>query len=344
MIDPRFYVPLGPLTLEVLAHSGGGELADPTQAGRKILSCAPLDSAGPDELAFCEKQRGDGPISTEAAACWVRQDHVSRLPAGVAALVSRTPRGSFARSAAGLFTLRTHSAADGWIHPTASIAADVRLSPGVVVGPDAIIESGTSVGPGTVVGPGVSIGTNCRIGANVTLQCTLIGRRVHIASGSVLGEAGFGVAGTTQGPVDVPQFGRVVLHDDVSIGSLCAVDRGAFGDTVIGPASKIDNFTQIAHNVQVGRGVVIAAFGGISGSAVIGDFVQMGGRVGVADHLTIGPGARIGAGSGVRDDVPAGANWVGYPAKARSQTVRELVAIRRLAGGGTRQSEKNKNR
>lgn len=333
MIDPRFYVPLGPLTLEVLAHAGGGELADPAQAGREIHSCAPLDSAGPDELAFCERQRGGGPISTKAAACWVRSDHVGRLPAGVAAIVARTPRGCFARSAARLFALRTHPADAGSIHPTASLAKGVHLSPGVVVGPEAVIESGTTLGPGTVIGPGVTIGSDCRIGANVSISCALIGHRVQIASGTVIGEAGFGVAGTAQGPVDVPQFGRVILHDEVSIGSLCAVDRGAFGDTVIGPATKIDNFTQIAHNVQIGRGVVIAAFGGISGSAVVGDFVQMGGRVGVADHLTIGPGARIGAGSGVRDDVPAKVSWVGYPAKLRSQFVKEMVALRRLADG-----------
>lgn len=333
MIDPRFYVPLGPLSLGDLVREGGGELADPKLADLPIMSCAPLDAAGPGQVAFCEKLKGDGPISTRASACWVRSDHVGRLPAGVAAIVARTPRGCFAKASAKLFALRTHPADAALIHAEAVIQPGVILSPAVVIGPGAVIGEGTRIGPGTVIGPGVEIGQNCQIGANVSISCAVIGHRVKIAAGSVIGEAGFGVAGTATGPVDVPQYGRVILHDDVSVGSLCAVDRGAFGDTVIGPATKIDNFTQIAHNVQIGRGVVIAAFGGISGSAVVGDFVQMGGRAGVADHLTIGAGARIGAGSGVRDDVPAGASWVGYPAKLRAHFVQEMVAVRRLAQG-----------
>jgi len=331
VIDPRFYIPLGPLSLGELVHEGGGELADPKHADLSITGCAPLAEAGPGEVAFCERLKGDGPISTRAASCWVRSDHVGRLPDGVAAVVARTPRGCFAKASAKLFALRTHPADAGLIHADAEIRPTVIISPAVVIGPGATIGEGTRIGPGAVIGPGVVIGQNCQIGANVSISCAVIGHRVKIASGTVIGEAGFGVAGTATGPVDVPQFGRVVLHDDVSVGSLCAVDRGAFGDTVIGQATKIDNFTQIAHNVQIGRGVVIAAFGGISGSAVVGDFVQMGGRVGVADHLTIGAGARIGAGSGVRDDVPAGESWVGYPAKLRAHFVQEMVAVRRLA-------------
>lgn len=333
MIDPRFHVPLGPLSLGELIRDGGGELADPKLADLPIMSCAPLDAAGPGDVAFCETLKGDGPILTRASACWVRSDHVGRLPAGVAAIVARTPRGCFAKASAKLFSLRTHPADSALIHAEAVIQPGVTLSPAVVIGPGAVIGEGTRIGPGTVIGPGVEIGQHCQIGANVSISCAVIGHRVKIAAGSVVGEAGFGVAGTATGPVDVPQYGRVILHDDVSVGSLCAVDRGAFGDTVIGPATKIDNFTQIAHNVKIGRGVVIAAFGGISGSAVVGDFVQMGGRAGVADHLNIGAGARIGAGSGVRDDVPAGESWVGYPAKLRSRFVQEMVAIRRLADG-----------
>jgi len=330
VIDPRFYMPLGPLSLGDLVREGGGELSDPTLANLSIGGCAPLDAAGPGDLAFCEKLKGDGPIRTQASACWVRADQARRLPAGVAAIVSRTPRGCFAKASARLFTLRLHPADSAMIHPDALIQAGVILSPGVVIGPGAEIGGDTKIGPGTIIGAGVSIGRNCQIGANVSIACALIGDQVKIASGTVIGEAGFGVAGTASGPVDVPQFGRVILHDDVSVGSLCAVDRGAFGDTVIGQATKIDNFTQIAHNVQLGRGVVIAAFGGISGSTVVGDFVQMGGRVGVADHLTIGAGARIGASSGVRDDIPAGEVWVGYPAKPLARFAREMVAIRRL--------------
>ncbi len=330
-MDPRFYITLGPLPLSDLAQAGSGELADSTAASVSISSCAPLDEAGPGDMAFLEKTKGSAPINTRASAIWCRKADLDRIPQGVAAIITPTPRGSFSMAAFRLFALRTHPADAPSLHPDASIAADVSLSPGVIIGPGATIDSGTTIGPNSVIGPGVSIGTHCAIGANVTISCAIIGHRVKISSGCVIGEAGFGVAASSTGPVDVPQLGKVVLHNDVSLGALCTVDRGAFGDTVIGPTSKIDNFCQIAHNVQIGRGVIIAAFGGISGSTVVGDFVQMGGRVGLADHLTIGAGARIGASSGVRKNIPAGETWVGYPALPLIEFGKCITTLRRLA-------------
>ncbi len=330
-MDPRFYITLGPIPLSELAQAGGGELADPSTASISISSCAPLDAAGPGKMAFLEKSKGSAPVETRASAIWCRKADLARIPDGVAAVITPTPRGSFSMAAFRLFSLRIHPADAPSLHPQASIATDVSISPGVVIGPDATIGSGTTIGPNSVIGPGVSIGTHCTIGANVTISCAIVGHRVKISSGCVVGEAGFGVAASSTGPVDVPQFGRVVLHDDVSFGALCCVDRGAFGDTVIGPNSKIDNFCQIAHNVQIGRGVIIAGFGGISGSTVVGDFVQMGGRVGIADHLIIGAGARIAAGSGVRKNIPAGESWCGYPALPILEYGKCLATLRRLA-------------
>ena len=105
-------------------------------------------------------------------------------------------------------------------------------------------------------------------------------------------------------------------------------------DTVIGEGTKIDNLVQIAHNVLIGRHCVLAAQTGISGSAVIGDNVMTGGQVGVADHVTIGAGATLGAKAGVMHDAPAGARWVGAPAKPVKQFFREVAALERLAGEG----------
>lgn len=134
------------------------------------------------------------------------------------------------------------------------------------------------------------------------------------------------------GPVDVPHFGRAIIQDGVSIGAGVTVDRGLFGDTVVGELTKIDNLCQIAHNVTVGRGVIIAAFGGVSGSTTIGDGVMMGGRVGVADHRQIGRGAILAAGSAVMHDVPAGERWAGYPAKPMRQWLREVAWLGKANG------------
>ena len=331
MIDPRFYRLLGPKTLAELAQVVRAELPGGFDPNLALKSCAPLDQATPSDLAFCQgPAKGKSEVETKAGACLVRAEHASMLPAGVAPLIVKEPRAVFAAAAAALVTRRDFDPTAPAVPASVKLEANVIIGRGVVIGEDVEIGRGTTIGPNSVIGPGVAIGRNCRIGANVTIYCALIGDRVTISSGSVIGEVGFGVAPTANGPVDVPQLGRAILQDDVSVGSLCAVDRGAFGDTVLGIGCKIDNFTQIAHNCQLGLGVVIAAFGGISGSCEIGDNVMMGGRVGLGDHIQVGERVVIAAGSGVLESVPAGEAWGGYPAKPLRQWMRESVALKRL--------------
>jgi UDP-3-O-[3-hydroxymyristoyl] glucosamine N-acyltransferase len=329
MIDPRFYELLGPKSLSEIARIVGASVPAGFDSDMLIQTCGPLGDVEPCGLVFYVGTASS--VQTDASACLVKAGGEPTLPTGVAPLVVKAPRSAF-RLAASVLVARLELSERGpLVDPSAKLETNVALGHNVVIGAGAEVGNGTTIGPNTVIGPGVAIGRDCRIGANTTIYCALIGDRVTISSNSVIGEAGFGVDITPDGPVDVPQLGRVILQDDVSIGSLCAVDRGAFGDTVLGIGCKIDNFTQIAHNCQLGRGVVIAAFGGISGSCIIGDNVKMGGRVGIADHTTVGDNATISAAAGVFRDIPAGENWGGVPAQSIKQWHREVIALKKLA-------------
>ncbi len=327
MIDTRFYELLGPAEVGAIA----GALPVEGDAKLVLTGVASLEGAGPQDLCYFDARVGTK-LTAAPGACVVRPAAIGQAQSARTLIVSDHPRAAFARLASKLVRAREH---DGEvpIHPSARMEEGARIGPGAVIGQGAEIGAGALIGAGAVIGPGVAIGRDTRIGANAVVVFALVGDGVTILAGAVVGETGFGVASDAAGRVDVPHFGRVIVQDRAVIGANTTIDRGVFDDTIIAEEAKIDNLCQIGHNVVVGRGVLIASFGGISGSAHIGDGVMMGGRVGVTDHRTIGAGAVLAAGSAVLQDVPAGETWAGYPAKPIRKWMRETTWLSRRAHG-----------
>jgi len=330
MPDPRFFEDLGPIRLGELAALTGAELVDARAADRLVSRVAVLGQAGPDSITFLADRKYAADLTAgRAGACFLPAALAQAAPDGCAVLTVAAPQAAYALSAQRLH--RPRGFARQSLAPDSALEADVELGPGVVLGPAVQIGRGTRIGANTVVGPGVTIGRDCEIAANVTLGFALVGDRVKIAAGAVIGEPGFGATAGPKGLIDIPQLGRVILQDGVSIGSNTTIDRGAFEDTVIGENTKIDNLVHIAHNVRVGRNCAVAGQVGISGSVTIGDGVQFGGQAGVADHVTIGTGARIAAAAGVMKNVPAGETWGGMPARPIRQWLKETAWLARMA-------------
>lgn len=329
MPDARFFLTAEPLSVADLAALIGAEVVRGGDA--VIKTVAPLSLADRGAIAFLGDRRHAGALSTTAAgAVLVTPDMAAKAPDSAAVLTTRHPQAAWAMAAARLHPAVESDGTAG-VHPTAELEDGVRLGAGVVIGAGARIGRGSVIGANTVIGPGVAIGRDCLIGANVTMGFSLIGDRVRIASGAVIGEAGFGAAASPRGPMDIPQLGRVIIQDDVSIGANSCIDRGAYDDTVIGEGTKIDNLVHVAHNVIMGRFCLVAAHVGISGSVVVGDGVMFGGKAGVGDHQTIGAGARIGGAAAVLSDVPAGETWSGYPAKPLRRFLRETAWLSKQA-------------
>ncbi|HYD87510.1 MAG TPA: UDP-3-O-(3-hydroxymyristoyl)glucosamine N-acyltransferase [Vitreimonas sp.] len=328
MIDPRFYEALGPATVRALAPSGdiGGD------AEREVTGVASAERAGPSDLCYFEpKGKSPAPLATAPAACVINPALAHLAPKAGALILTERPRAVFARLVPAV--VRPRALGEAQIDPSAKLEEGVSVGVGAVIGANAQIGAGASIGANAVIGPGVAIGRRTRIGARASVAFALIGDDVNILAGAVIGEQGFGVAGDASGPVDVPHLGRVIIQDRVTIGANSCVDRGVFDDTVIGEDTKIDNLCHVAHNCQLGRGVLIAAFAGISGSTVVADGVTMGGRVGIADHRNIGKAATLAGGAAVFQDVPAGEVWSGYPAKPLRKWLREAAWLSRRAAG-----------
>lgn len=330
--DPRFFQRTGPHTLAAVADSAQAE-APPRRL--MLTGIAPLQTAGPDQVSFLDNRKYIAALeATKAGAVIVHPDLASRVPPDSVAIVTAEPHPAWARVAALFFPLPP---AKPGIHPTAIVAPDAEIDPSAEVGPMAIIGSAVKIGPRcrigplAVVGDGTTMGRDCRIGSHVSLSHAMLGNRVVLYPGARVGQEGFGFAVTPEGFLSIPQLGRVVLEDDVEVGANATIDRGSLHDTVIGAGTRLDNLVQVGHNCRIGRCCVLVAQVGISGSTVLGDFVMLGGQVGLAGHLKIGSGAKIAAQSGVMTDIPAGAEYMGFPAEPIRAFMRGVVTLRRLA-------------
>ena len=334
MPDPRFFPPPEAVSVASLAETFG--LTVYGDGTRIVLGVAPLDMAGSDDIAFVAGRKHLDTARASNGAVLIVAADLSDALEDRTLLISTAPQRDYARIARHLYPDAEPISGGGAIDKTAKVDPTVSLAPGAVVGSGAEIRPNCQIGPNAVIGAGVVMGQGCRIGANASVSHAVLGDRVRLLPGAAVGQDGFGYAEGDAGLEPIPQLGRVMIGNDVDIGANTTIDRGAGGDTVIGPGTKIDNQVQIGHNCKIGAHCVFVAHAGISGSVTIGNFVQIGGKVGVADHITIGDGAKVAAGSGVIKDIDPGDTHGGYPAQPVRSWHRQSIALARLAAGRKR--------
>ncbi|MBP1634605.1 MAG: lpxD2 [Acidobacteria bacterium] len=321
---------------DVAALASGRVVGDPAAAVSRV---ATPETAVAGDLVFVEDQRVLDAALHSAATVVLAGPFAADAAFHGAVVVCEQPRLAFARAAR---RLSPPSALPAGVHPTAVVAGTAGLGRGVAIGPYAVVDDGAVLGDRVQVGAGSHVGQGVRIGEDSVLRShvvvypgTTIGKRVILHAGTVLGSDGFGyVRDAATGRYEAfPQVGRLVVEDDVEMGTLCTVDRGALGETVIGRGTKLDNQVHVAHNVRIGRDVVIAAQTGIAGSSVVEDGAVIAGQVGIADHVRIGSGAILGAQCGVptgKEIRGPGVLFWGTPARPIRQYLKELATLARL--------------
>ena len=337
-VDPRFHPYAGPQTLAAIAAAAGGraENGDPE---RRFNGVSALSEAGPDQVGFLGERRYlDALRATAAGAVILQPAFADAAPAGAARILTDAPQLAFARVAA-LF--HPPPPPRPGVHPTAVVGEGATVGEGTEIGAYAVIGERARIGRGCVihphaaVGPGVEVGDGCRLHPHSSVSHAVLGRGVVLHPGARVGQEGFGFAPTAEGRFEtMPQLGRVVLGDEVQVGANSCVDRGAQGDTVLGPGTRLDNLVQVGHNVRTGRGCILVAQSGVSGSTILGDFVTVAAQAGLTGHLRIGSKARVGAQAGVMNDVPAGTDVLGSPAWPARQAWRAFAHLRRIGRGG----------
>ncbi len=227
------------------------------------------------------------------------------------------------------------------IHPTASIETSALIGKGCKIGAGTYVGKDVVLGENVVLYPNVTIFDNTKIGNNTVIWSgTVLRERTEIGENCILhnnvsiGADGFGYTNAEgRGLIKIPHIGNVILGNNVEIGANTCIDKGKFSATILGDGCKIDNLVQIGHNCVLGKFCIISGTSGLAGSVTLGDGVVIGGGASIKDHITIGAGATVGGGSGVIANVKAGKTVLGTPAADYRDTLKQWVALKKIAKG-----------
>ena len=193
------------------------------------------------------------------------------------------------------------------------------------------IGASSIIQPNCFIGNNVTIGENCIIHSNVSIyDNTIIGDNVIINSGTIIGGEAFYYKKRETGYDQLLSAGRVIIEDDVHIGSSTTIDRGVTGDTTIGKGSKLDNLIQIGHDTIIGERCLIASQTAVAGCVVIENNVTIWGQVGISSGVTIGESAILLAKSGVSKSLKGHTTYYGVPVSEVRTAYKEMAMIKRL--------------
>ena len=278
----------------------GGELIGDSNI--LINSVASLESANKNSVSFFNNSKYLDLLKNTKAALVILNKESCALHSG-ACIVVDNPYLYFAKISRFLNPIKIlkkeiHKSAI--IHPTCKLGKDIYIGPNVIIEENVSIADGVTVHSGVIIESDNVIGGHSTIHPNVVIKTnTIIGKNCTIYAGAVIGSDGFGYAKDNDKWLAIPQIGKVVLGDNVDIGSNSTIDRGALDDTIISSGVKIDNLVQIGHNCIIGENTIIAGCVGIAGSAKIGKNCAIGGaamilgHLSITDNVTISPGSMI---------------------------------------------------
>lgn len=270
-----------------------------------ITAVAPLNRAVQGCFAFCrhESERGIEAIGNCNASVIVISPQMDVQPKPGQCLIRVSdPRGWFIDALRVLFPETATAGIDATarVGKTASVASNVRIGPYCVVEDGAVIGAECQIGAGTYVGSAVTLGKNVRVQTHTTL-----------------GGEGLSFHQRPDGSeVTFPHLGRLLIGDDVWVGSQSSLMRGILDDTLVGSGSVIGNNVNIGHNCRLGSGCFLSSGTVLTGGAVIGDLARLAAGVFVASHIEIGSGAWIGIGTVIYKHVAPNARLFGNPPRS----------------------------
>jgi len=310
----------------------GGELIGDSNI--LINSVASLESAHKNSISFFNNPRySDLLRTTKAAVVIVNRESLS-FRSGVSIVIDN-PYLYFAKVSQLLNpskSLKKEVHKSAIIHPSCKLGLDIYIGPNVVIDENVSIDDGVVIHAGSMIEADSVIGKASVIHPHVVIKAnTVIGKNCTLYAGCVIGSDGFGYAKDDNKWIAIPQTGRVILGDNVDIGSNSTIDRGALDDTIISSGVKIDNLVQIGHNCMIGENTIIAGCVGIAGSAKIGKNCAIGGAAMILGHLSITDNVTISPGSMITRSIKTSGTYTALmPFQDHEAWLKTAAKIRRL--------------
>ncbi len=176
----------------------------------------------------------------------------------------------------------------GFVHPTAIVAAGAHVAADAQIGP------WCSVGPHVVIEAGVRL-----------VSHVVVDGETRIGAGAVLYP--FCTVGLP--PQDLKYRGeptRTIIGPRTQIREHCTIHRGTVtgtGITRVGADCLLMAVVHVAHDCELGDGVIVANNVVMGGHVSIGDGAVIGGATALHQFVRIGRAAMVGGASGVEADV-----------------------------------------
>lgn len=175
------------------------------------------------------------------------------------------------------------------IHPTAVISPEARLGAGVSIGAYAVVEAGAELGDGCV------LHSQCLVCGGTVLR-----PRVTVHSFAAIGGLPQDLKFDPATPSGVRVGAGSVLREGVTIHR--ATKPG--GATVLGEDCFLMACSHVAHDCQLGDGVVMANAVLLAGHCTVGAGTFLGGACALHQFCRVGEGAIVGGLSPISFDVP----------------------------------------
>jgi UDP-3-O-[3-hydroxymyristoyl] glucosamine N-acyltransferase len=191
------------------------------------------------------------------------------------------------------------------IHKTAQIGTDVAVGRNVRVGANSVIDSDVEISDNVWIMDLVSIHGPVKIGKFSVIK-----------SGSVIGSEGYSFLDDGRGNFfHPPQLGRIIIGNNVWIGSNSTIERGMLEDTIIEDGVKIDDLVHIGKGSHIGKNCMITAGCVIAYNVTLGSGVTLGPNVTVRELLKITNDVIVGQGAAVIKNIDKKGVYAGVPAK-----------------------------